>query len=191
MRKIKNIQDLIDLGFKDVAYPIIKNGKLKFNLLRSDGTISEKGKIGKVLEPNTGKEYKINEGKGVYVITKNDIPYKSGKAGGENSIYGRLNSYMAGNPLYNENENGKPTNASTNRNNYAMFFESVKNNIPVRILFLPVPIYIMNENILGDNDSGETSLVEKYEKKLYQMFDLDSTPNGKPLGNKEKKAYKK
>jgi hypothetical protein len=192
MEKIKNVQDLIDLGFKDVAYPVIQNGKLNFSLLREDGSFKVKGgKIGKVIEPNTGVKYKINEGKGVYVIIKDNIPYKSGKAGGNNAIYGRLGSYKSGNPAYNKNENGKPTNASTNRNNYAMFYNSVEQNISVRILYLPVRIYCITENILGEIEEGDTSLVEKFEKKLYQMFELDSTPNGKPLANKEKKAWKK
>jgi len=192
MKKIKNVQDLVDLGFKDVAYPIIQNGKLNFSLLREDGSFKVKGgKIGKVIEPITGSEYKLNQGKGVYVIIKDNIPYKSGKAGGEGAIYGRLGSYKAGNPAYNKNENGKPTNASTNRNNYAMFYNSVEQNIPIRILYLPIPIYNITENILGEVEEGQTSLVEKFEKKLYQMFELDSTSNGKPIGNKEKKAWKK
>jgi hypothetical protein len=49
----------------------------------------------------------------------------------------------------------------------------------------------ITENILGEVEEGQTSLVEKFEKKLYQMFELDSTSNGKPIGNKEKKAWKK
>ena len=189
MKKIKNVQDLIDFGFKDVAYPVIENEKLKFAKLREDGSFKVKGgKIGKVLEPITGVESKINQGKGIYVIIKNNIPYKSGKAGGEKAMDGRLQSYLSGNPSYNKNDKGKPTNASTNRNNYTMFFNSVKENIPIRILYLPVPIYNMTENILGDEETEEVSLVEKFEKKLYQMFELD-TPNGKPLGNREKKAW--
>tara|TARA_B110000305_G_C19385084_1_gene611770 strand:- start:978 stop:1559 length:582 start_codon:yes stop_codon:yes gene_type:complete len=189
MKKIKNTQNLIDLGFKNVAYPVIENGKLKFAKLREDGSFRVKGgKIGKVLEPISGVRYKINQGKGIYVITRNDIPYKSGKGGGNKAMDGRLQSYLSGNPSYNKNDNGKPTNASTNRNNYTMFFNSVKENISVKILYLPVPIYNITENILGDEEEGEISLVEKFEKKLYQMFELD-TPNRKPLGNREKKSW--
>jgi hypothetical protein len=189
MKKIKNVQDLLNLGFKDVAHPIIENGKLKFAKLREDGSFRVKGgKIGKVLEPITGIKYKINQGKGIYVIVENATPYKSGKAGGNTAMDGRLQSYLAGNSAYNKNDNGKPTNASTNRNNYAMLYKSVKENIPIRILYLPVPIYNITESILGDIEEGETSLVERFEKRLYQMFELN-TPTGKPLGNREKKAW--
>ena len=43
MKKIKNVQDLINFGFKDVAYPVIENEKLKFAKLREDGSFKVKG----------------------------------------------------------------------------------------------------------------------------------------------------
>ena len=197
MKKIKNVQDLIDLGFKDVAHGIVENKKFATSKLREDGSFSigkrgraPKGKgLARILEPNTGEYFRLDEGVGIYVIEVNGEIWRSGKASGKNAMVGRLNSYLSGNPAYNENENGKPTNASTNRNSYSKLKKCVKEGGVVRFLYRPIPVKIEKENVLGEIKNVKKFAIAEWEEKLYDLFELPYTPNGKPLGNKEKKAY--
>jgi len=197
MKKIKNVQDLVDLGFKDVAHGIVENEKFATSKLREDGSFSvgkrgraPKGKgLAKILEPNTGEYFRLDEGVGIYVIEVNGEIWRSGKASGKNAMIGRLNSYLSGNPAYNENENGKPTNASTNRNSYSKLKKCIEEGGEVRFLYRPIPYKIEKENVLGEIEDNPKHGVAKWEEKLYNLFDLPYTSNGKPLGNKEKKAY--
>ena len=187
MKKIKNVQDLIDLGFVVVSKAYLNSkGKLGWNLLKLSGNYnSKREEYGDVLG------YKLNQGKWVYAIVINgNIIIKTGKAECKNGIQGRLGSYLAGNPDYDSNDDGKPTNASTNRKIYRGVSQFLNEEKTVDVYAFPVPVEYVEKKIWDIIEKVPNQNVQEYEQSMYIRLELDYIPNGKPLWNKEKQAFK-
>ena len=187
MKEIKNTQDLIDLGFVVVSKAYLNTkDKLGWNHLKSSGNYNSlRESYGKILG------YKLNQGKWVYaIVIDKDIIIKTGKAECKTGIQGRLGSYLSGNPDYDSNDNGKPTNASTNRKIYRGVSQFLKENKSVEVYAFPVPIEYEEKQIWDVIEKVPNNNVQKYEQSLYDRLKLEYTPNGKPLWNKEKQAFK-
>ena len=187
MKKIKTIQDLIDLGFVVVSKAYLdKSNKLGWNHLKVSGDYNSlRESYGEVLG------YKLNQGKWVYaIVIDKSIIIKTGKAECKNGIQGRLGSYLAGNPAYDNNDDGKPTNASTNRKIYRGVSKFLKEGKSVDIYAFPVPVEYEEKKIWDIIEKVPNQNVQEYEQSMYDRLELDYTPNGKPLWNKEKQAFK-
>jgi len=188
MKQIHTIQDLLDMGFKVVSKAYLKeNNLLGFKHLKINNQFnsSRKDLIGEVL--NT----KLNTGKWVYaIVSSNGEILKTGKAECKGGITGRLGSYLSGNPKYNENDSGKPTNASTNRRAYKAIVDLLNQNLEVEFLAYPVPVEYKEEKIWDVTKIVPKQNVQQFEQVLYEKLNLSYTLNGKPKWNRENKAFK-
>lgn len=187
MKKIKNVQDLIDLGFIIVSKAYLNDeDKLGWNHLKSSGSYNSlRETYGEVLG------YKLNQGKWVYaIVVDNNIIIKTGKAECKNGIQGRLGSYLSGNPAYDNNDEGKPTNASTNRKIYRGVSKLLKEKKSVCVYAFPVPVEYVEKQIWDVKKIVPQQNVQEFEQIMYEKIELEYTPNGKPLWNKEKQAFK-
>tara|TARA_R110000796_G_scaffold239138_1_gene359742 strand:- start:300 stop:866 length:567 start_codon:yes stop_codon:yes gene_type:complete len=186
MKKVRNVQDLVDLGFVVISKAYLNNNKLGWKHLKGSGDFNSlRESYGKILG------YKLNQGKWVYaIVIDGSIIIKTGKAECKTGIQGRLGSYLAGNPAYDSNDNGKPTNASTNRKIYRGVSELLKEGKVVDVYAFPVPVEYVEKQIWGVKKFVSQQNVQEFENDLYEMIDLDYTPNNKPLWNKEKQAFK-
>ena len=60
----------------------------------------------------------------------------------------------------------------------------------VYVYDFPVPVEYVEKKIWDIIEKVPNQNVQEYEQSMYIRLELDYTPNGKPLWNKEKQAFK-